>query len=758
MLCLVFALQLSTTAQTQVAPALWQVDSFDLAVNVQQAERQLNVVANLKATNIGGGAGRTFTIKLHPKAKINSVTVNGTPANFRPGTDNRGDLLRAEVSLASAASPGTSATLAVNYTLPIENNSGTAAISPVGTQFLPLSIWYPMPNTPYSLRGIDTAPFRLSVNLPNVISSGIDKSTGGSSVFEQPLFGEPFFVQGNWDKIDGAAEGKGISVLIPKGSNAEERKQAEALIAFTAAARGFFVGLFGDAPDIPIRLVSVRRGAGENDGGTVLFDANTLRLPRIDAATALFVTEAMSRLWIGGQTAIRAEGSGTIREGLARFLATQFLEKQFGRDAVQSELLRERIAYAAVAQRDGPLARANQLDSTYWGSVPNRGAMFWRLVDRRLGHDTFVSVLKSALQSGKADNGGLTLARLRAAIVQRGGDSFKVLLDQQLDQVIDTDLQVGLPQSRGSESISALRNDGSIDVTVTVAGTTEQGQTLLSEITVPAKNFGEAIFKTPARIVRVEVDPEKLYPQLDYGNDTAPRVPDLPIALNQGAALLGGQDFAKAEAVARQMLVVAPRLQEARILLGRALLGQNKLDEAEKIFRTSLDERLPFTATLAWANIGLGEISMKRNQPAEALKRFNDAVFASRDSPSSIAARSARIRAEAAANSAPPIDDSVRQFVSQLSQAVVSGKKSELESRIVSGELVRFINASIGTDAWNTTVVRTEQLNADLIAADVNITAKKLGNEGTGTAVLVITRTPAGLKLLNIELFEEVHQ
>src|SRR6476620_3879908 len=118
MLCLVFAIHSSTTAQTQLAPALWQVDSFDLAVNVQQAERQLSVVATLKATNIGASPGRTFTIKLHKNAKINSVTVNGSPATFRPGKDPRGDLVRAEVSLITAANPNTSATLVVDYTLP----------------------------------------------------------------------------------------------------------------------------------------------------------------------------------------------------------------------------------------------------------------------------------------------------------------------------------------------------------------------------------------------------------------------------------------------------------------------------------------------------------------------------------------------------------------------------------------------------------------------------------------------------------------
>ena len=233
-----------------------------------------------------------------------------------------------------------------------------------------------------------------------------------------------------------------------------------------------------------------------------------------------------------------------------------------------------------------------------------------------------------------------------------------------------------------------------------------------------------------------------------------PRGKDLSQALNEASLQLGAQDFVKAEATARAMLTTAPRFQEAQIILARSLLGQNRNDEAEKLFRAALDEPLPFAATLAWANIGLGEIAMKRNQSAEAVKFFNAAVVTSRDYPSSLAARAARIRAEAAANNAPPVDETARAFVAQLSQAVVSNKKAELESRIVSGELVKFINASIGTELWETKVLRTEQLNANLIAADVQIRASKLGTTGSGTAVLMLARTPAGWKLSGIELFE----
>lgn len=741
-------------AQTS-APVIWQVTLFDVNANVQQAERVLNVVASLNATNVGGSAGRTLTVRLNSKASVKSVAVAGAAATYRPGTESRGDLQRIEIALPSPVAPNGSTSVSVTYSLAVESNTGLLAISPIGTQFLPLAFWYPMPNTPYTIRGADTAPFRLTVNLPNVISSGVEKNaTSGSVSFEQTLHGQPFFVQGDWDKVEGAADGRGVVVLMEKGAGAEERKRAEALIAFAAAARAFFAASFGPAPEVPVRLVSVRRGAGFTDSGTVLIDADTLRLPKIDAATALAVAETVARLWIGGQAPVRGEGGGVLRDGLVRFLATEFLEKHFGREAVQSELYRQRIAYAAVAQRDGPLARASQLDPTYFGSVPNRGAMFWRLVERKLGKDALPGVLKAAVESGQNSQAGLTLSGLREALVARGGESLKSLLDQQLDQVVDTDLMVGLPQQRQGEWVSALRNIGSIDVTVTVAATTDRGEQILAEATVPAKNFGEAVFKTSSKIVRVEVDPEKFYPQMDYGNDVLPRAKDLPDALNEATLQLGAQDFVKAEATARAMLANAPRFQEARILLARALLGQNKIDEAESLFRAALNESLPFAATLAWANIGLGEIAMKRGQPAEAAKRFGDAVIASRDYPSSLAARLARIRAEAAANSAPAVDPAVQAFVTQLSQAVISNKKAELESRIVSGELVRFINATIGTETWETKVVRTEQLNADLIAADVQIRLNKLGTVGSGTAVLLLARTPSGLKLSGIDLFE----
>ncbi len=746
---------LSSSARAQdEARAAWQITNFDITANVPSADRALNATAVLSALNVGRGPGVSFTFRINAKAAIKTVSVGGASAAFRSLPESSGNLQRVTVTLPSSYAPNASLVVSIVYNLPVEINTGLAAISPTNSQFLPLSFWYPAANTPFTVRGADTAPVRLTVNGGGVLSSGLEKSlAAGQTLYEQPLNAQPFFVQGDWERVEGSGDGKNITAFVPRGTLADDRKQAEAIVSLAANARAFYAALLGPAPEIPIRLVSLRRGSGFSDGGTILIEPGAFRRAKLDSATARLIAEAVGRLWIGGQTSVRGEGGGLLREGLTRFLAALFIEKQFGRNAAQEELLRERLAYSTVAKKDGPLARVTPLDPSYFSSVPNKGAMVWRLIDQKVGREVFMSTLRGLFQPGK--DSSTNLATLRNALAERGGEPVKALLAQQLDQVTDIDLMVGVPQQRGTEWVAALRNFGSGDAVTSVRATTVSGEQLTVNATVPARSFGEAVFKTSSKIAMVEVDPEKLYPQLDYGNDSAPRARDLQEAVSEAARLFGAQEYGKAEAIAREILATTPLMQEARIILARALLGQNRSDEAEKIFRVLLDETLPNPATLAWANLGLGEISLKKGQPAEAAKRFNDAVRADAEYASSLAARSGRIRAELAANTLQ-VDPSIRTFVGQLDQAITRGKKAELEGLVVSGELVRFIGGVVGTqpEIWTTKVLRTENLESNLVAADVSLDTKELGREQSGTAVLLLARVGGNWKLAGIDLFE----
>jgi tetratricopeptide (TPR) repeat protein len=316
-------------------------------------------------------------------------------------------------------------------------------------------------------------------------------------------------------------------------------------------------------------------------------------------------------------------------------------------------------------------------------------------------------------------------------------------------------LLVGLPVERAGAWVSNLRNTGSFDVEVTVQALTDHGERLTATARVPAKDFGEAQFRTNAKIVRVEVDPEKLFPQTNYANDVAPQGPGLNEAIEQARIQLTQQP-PRAETLARELLARAPSSEEARVVLARALLEQGKLDEAEREFRAVLDSPLPLPSTLAWADIGLGEVAMRRNRPADAAKLFDDAARAEAEYASTLAARAARIKAEAATSSAPVVDEQIKTAVANLDVAIRTGHKAEIEALIVRGELAGFSKGIVGTqpEIWQTLVVRTEQLDTNRFAADVVLTARTLGREQAGPAVYVFARTPAGWKLAEIPIFE----
>jgi len=754
LICLNFFCSINVNAQDE-ARAAWQATKFDITVASLGSDRALTARAVVSVRNVGRGAGTTLSLRINPKAEIKSVTIGSANATYVSRPESRGNAQRLTITLPNSIPANESVTATVEYRLAVAENTGLASISPIESQFLPQSMWYPIANNAFALRGADYAPFRLTITGGGALSSGEDKSVGGNSAFEQTLNAQPFFVAGTWDRVDGGAAAKGISAYLLKGATADEQKQAAALIALANDARAFYASMFGATPDVPLRLISVTRGGGFDDGGTILLGEGSFRRKKIDAMTAISVAEAVAHLWIGGDAPVRGEGHGVLREGLARFLATLFIEKQFGAEAAESERARQRVAYSAIAKRDAPLSRTTLLDPTYFNSVANKGAIVWRLADHLAGRDAFVAALKGAWANAKMDAQGFSLDRFRSALAERGSKSLKSVLDQELDQVTDMDLLAGLPRQEGGQWTAALRNLGSMEAVVNVIGVTNSGQQVNASATIPPHDFGQAVFKTTNSIVRVEVDPEKYYPQLDYADDVAPRVPEVAESLAEANRLYGAQEFAKSESLARQLLAASAQLQEARIVLGRALLAQNKNDEAEKEFKQLLNERLPTPSALAWASIGLGEIALRRGQAAEASRNFTDAIRADAEYAATLNARAERIRAESS-GAAPPIDESARNFINQLDAAIRTGRQADILPMISSGELAKFVQQIVGTqpEAWQTRVLRTEALDANRIAVEVALNTKQLGVEHSGTAVYVLARAGGNLRLNAIELFE----
>ena len=738
MLAFLFETFAQDTGRT--AAATWQVQKYELDVTLPPDNaRSVGVKAVLSIRNVSGKPASTLTLRISPSAEVASVKINDSIVDFTKNEEKingAATLQRVATRFASIA-PDASLIATVEYKINLKDNSALSAVSPTASQFLPLSFWYPTPNSWFFTRGADTAPVRLKVTAPNgqtIVSAG----TEAAGYFENKLVGQPFFAAGNWE----ISNQNGVTVYMPKGTGADGQKRATELATLFLDAKTFTATILGKAPEVPLRIVSSRRGAGFGSGGTFIVDEAIFRRSKIDSLTAMNIAEATAKLWLGDAVSVNGEGYGIISEGLARYMATQFIETKFGKDVAVVERLRHRIAYAAISKRDAPMSTVSPIDDFYYAEVANKGAMMWRILAKRVGANEFSSVIRANMQDGN-----LNVAELRAAFSPQ-----KELLDYLFDHVTDMNLLVGLPQASGAETKVALRNTSAVDVTVDVAVTTAAGEKIVTPTTVKATSFGEVSFKSTGKITRVEIDADKMYPQIDYSDDIAPRQATDSDPLLAAKRFFDKQDYLNAENTARTLLRDMPRFDDLRILLGRSLLAQNKNAEAEKEFRTVWDEKLPTSRSLAWANVGLAETASRSNQNEAALKYVEAAIAADAEYGASLAARNLRNKL----GFTTAADASVKAFFTDFDKAASSNRKADVDALSMHGEVTKFVGGVSGsTEQWQTQIRQIDRIDANTVLVEANMTIKLLNKEvETGIAVYRLAKVGNGWKLSAVDMFE----
>lgn len=739
LLALVLFIPAAGQDDTRVS-ATWQVQKYDIGVTMPQteADRAVNIKAKIEARNVSSRPASTMTLRLSPAAEVGALAVNGTSTEFskREEKVGTGSLQQIIVRMPSVA-PNAGTTVEITYRLTIKENSGLASISASGSQFLPLSYWYPTPNSWFFARGADYAPARIQINVAaeqTAVSSGADSS----GVFDSKLSVQPFFAVGAWNTTDS----DGVTLHLPKAADAEAQKRGAELAAIAREASAFVESVLGPRPASPVRLVSVKRGAGFSGGGTVFFDESVLRRPKVDSQTALFVAEGIAKLWLGGSVSISGDGGGALREGMARYLATQFLESKYGKDVADVERLRQRVAYAAVVQRDSPINTVSPLDDYYYTVVANKGAMIWRLLSQKAGASEFSSRMRSVTEDKL-----VSLAEVRAAFPDQ-----KAFLDYGFDQTTDMNLLAGLPQQGTGEAKVALRNTGTVDVTVDVEAVLENGQRMSAPATIRAASFGEVTFRTPVKIRRVEIDRQKVYPQTDFSDDVAPRELTDSDPLLAVKRFFDKQDFANAEKTARQVLSDIPRFDDVRILLARSLLGLNRNADAEKEFRSVLDEKLPTSRSIAWAYVGLADVAIRGGQNDQAAKFASDAIKADGEYGAGLAARNIRNRTGTRGGAEP----SVTAFFEQWDRAAAANQKAQLDSLILPGDASRFSGGVAGqTAAWKTDIKHVDVIDANTVLVEADLAIKLLNKDPeSGMAVFRLSRSGSGWKISSVDVFE----
>ncbi|MGD9627797.1 MAG: hypothetical protein AB7V18_00935 [Pyrinomonadaceae bacterium] len=733
----------SLIAQDEAArvSATWQVLKYDISATLPptDADRKLSVSAKIDAKNVSSRPASTLTLRISPSAEITSIAVNGTAVDASKREEKIGSgVLQQLVIRVPSVPAGGGIAVTVDYKLSVKDNSGLGAISSSGSQFLPLSHWYPTPNSWYFARGADHAPFSIRVNTPAGLTA-LSSGTQTGSTFETRLNGQPFFAAGSWEM----SEQPGATLYLPKGLDSMGNSRASELAAIAAEARVFVEKVLGPMTGIKVRLVAVSRGAGFSAGGTIFIDEAVLRRPRVDSQTALSIAEAIAKISLGGQADIAGDGGGAVREGLSRYLATQFLEEKFGKDVADVERLRQRVAYAAVVQRDAPINTVAPLDDYYYSVVANKGAMIWRLLALKTGAAEFGSRLRAALENKEA-----SLAEIRSLFPEQ-----KEFLDYGFDQTTDMNLLAGLPQRSAGESKVALRNTGSVDATVDVEAVLENGERVSAPATIRTKNFGEVVFKTPQRIARVEVDRQKLYPQTDFSDDVAPRELSDSDPLLAVKRFFDKQEYANAEKTARLVLSDFPRFDDVRVLLARSVLAQNRTVEAEKEFQAVLSEKLPTSRSIGWALVGLADVALRSDLKEKAIGLATEAIRADAEYGASLAARNIRTRAGARSSA----DASIAGFFEQWDRAAAANQKAQLDALVMPGEASRFSGSVAGqTAAWKTEITNVDMIDANTALVETNLAIKLLNREPeSGLAVFRLVRSSgSGWRIRAVEVFE----
>lgn len=712
---------------------------------------------------------------LNSKAKVTEMKLNGQEVQFKTNEEARSNLLLVSTEITSSYASAPEFDVEVAYSIPVPDRNPAMHLSTTESFMLPGSFWFPVKHTPFAEHGADTAPFTLTLDTPlaqgmKLVSTGVSK---GPNSYEQIQAAQPLFFVGDYDVTErsNAQGGAAVEVYAPRGLDETGKQQAKRLADEASKIVEFMTRYFGVPQSGVFRVVTVnQRGVALAAPGVVTVDDALFRRGTLDLGTIELMANAAARSWIDGRVLLRGRGTWMLRDGLPVYLAAQYLGARYGEAARADAFERYRRAYEPIARgQDAALLMQNPLDRNYVTSVFNKGALVWRIFEKKMGAQPFQEFIRRALDRQRVDAvvlaewknplcGATRCSSLKAELINAAAPAerevMKNLFTQWVETVVLPDFAVGQPQATANGVESALVNFGEGDFTVDVIAVTEGGEKINRTVALKSGEYGALTFPAGTKLARVEVDPDKIYVQKDYSNDVFPRRPSAGDLFGQAGLAFSKGDFATAETKARAALASEPNAPTLEALLGRALLAQKKNDEATKAFTNALKVTpIPLQA-FGLAHLGLGELALQRGANAEAAEHFRLAAAAELDPATTEAAREGALKAERAAN-AVKLPDDVKAFLQQFDAAMLQGPNA-VAPLVEQGNLRDFVRRLIVTkpSVWTTEGLRSEAWDADRTAVDVNLRVRVEGKDYAGRAVYVLSRAGGRLKLSEVPSFD----
>ncbi|HMZ79051.1 MAG TPA: tetratricopeptide repeat protein [Acidobacteriota bacterium] len=773
---------MSTMAQAQD----FEVLRYDVTASLQPVANAVDVKATLSLVNqtTQGQSATDLILRLNKDAKVTALLLNGATTEFTQKEDPRlTGVSIVSAQLVKSVPPAGKLEAVLQYTLTVKESNQYSAITPGDCLLLPESYWIPVVHTPFTSHGADTAPYTLTVTLAgdgDILSEGERKGDGKTVMFTQTLNSQPWLMVGAPGKlvtrsITPAGAAPITLTTISQVGSAGTEGQVQRILDEMEKIVGFYVQTLGPSPTNQFVVASNFREVTYISPGTILVGNAVFRRDRVEAETIEYLSRAVARTWIGGKLRVRGRGLGIVQDALPSFLSGLYFESRFGADAGQQFWARRVRSYAplALARTDAMLMAQVPLDSDYFTSILNKGALVFRLIDWQFGKNTVVTAVKTILTGTTMDP--LTVEGLRSTLIgpdKNANQPLQRFLKQWWDEIVEPDLIIGLPKKNetGTAWTCVLRNLGTGDVTVPVVAITGKGETLTTKAAIPSKGLGSVEFQTAEEVVRVEIDPDKLYPQtkfeLDpnssqFDNDSRPpRQYSFSLFL-EANQLFEQKEFQKAEAKLLQTVAQEPGYASAQMLLARVELALGKSEATQSALQKALDVKPTPLYVTGWSAIVEGELALTRKDFKAAVEAYRRADGANAELACTLAAHKGLIESETQLQQISMPDESVKAYFSQLEKAVQSKTASVIEALVIKAELPKFVKGLALTkpDVWKTEVIRASQLDTQHVAVDVNlealttdlITGEK--KDQKGSAVFILRKTQSGWVLARIDLF-----
>ncbi|HKP11283.1 MAG TPA: tetratricopeptide repeat protein, partial [Blastocatellia bacterium] len=778
---LIVGLLLAVTAASQEV----EVDRYQVTARVDTAASAADCRAAITVINLGQSPKTKLYFRLTKMAKVTSATVNGTTATFEASEDRRvAGLNQIVVSADAGVAPNATAKVEIAYRIEAPESSPLIHIYPGEVLLAPEAVWVPMPSTVFTYYGPATAPFTLDVNVTSAantfrgLSAGTLKSSGPTFSFEQPLNSVPFLLASNYDQ-PATTDAGGVKVEVytqPGLTAAADPKATSSIIKRVSDEAGravdFFTRQFGPPPaGATLRIISSARANNLVVPGALVLNEQVFRRDALTESTIEAVADAAARLWTEGRARVRGVEARTgqrprsvafLRDSLPRYLAALYVEDRYGKEAGRDAFERMRWSYTPVAQsgRDAELGLQTIALPNYSAAIFAKGPLVLRLIAETAGRDKLLAAIKTTF--AVAQTKLVTPDDFRSAVVKGTSPEVEKLFQQWFDAITEPDIIVGapLPSDKPNSQRINLRNLGTGEVSVRLLATTASGKPVPVTVTVPSEGLVAAEIPTAEKITAVEVDPDKLLIQTNYDNDARDGDMKLPrpspqTLFNQSIAAFNKGDYAEAEGKLREAARRDPTNALIHAWLARALAAEKKFDEATGEANAAIKVEPPVGSALAWAHVTLGQAALARNQAAEAVAALRRAIVEAEEAPAQFAARSALIQAERAANQLPPVDTSIRSFITQLDAVIKDPSSDKLTPLIVRNNLKRFIQGLTlaRPSAWATEIQRVDTLDANRVAVDVGLTARAENRDQSGTALYILSRVGGNWVLEDVQLF-----